>query len=197
MRGSALKEGGRQIVAVFGLTLPRMARAHAVAAVIEEAADQQTLGFGPFGLMVVDLVIQLGLDGLKEVLIENGGLLAFEDIALEGDFANIEAIAQQMRERASRERYTADGLAGLKCTDLGDNAPPAQVSHQQVETAELEITAEDSPDPLSLSVIDRNLSTLGVIAKRSHSSDPQPLALGSRDLVADALGGDLALELGK
>src|SRR6516225_9266421 len=39
-----------------------MARAHAAAAVIEEAADQETLGFGPFGLMVVDLVIQLGLD---------------------------------------------------------------------------------------------------------------------------------------
>ena len=47
-----------------------MARAHAVATVIEETADQQTLGFGPFGLMVVDLLIQLGLDGLEEVLID-------------------------------------------------------------------------------------------------------------------------------
>ena len=48
-----------------------MTRAHAVAAVIKEAADQQTLGFGPFGLMVVDLLIQLGLDGLKQVLNKN------------------------------------------------------------------------------------------------------------------------------
>ena len=68
-----------------------MARAHAVAAVIEEAADQETLGFGPFGLMVVDLVIQLGLDGLEEVLIDNGRLLTFEDFALESDLADIEA----------------------------------------------------------------------------------------------------------
>jgi len=66
-----------------------MARAHAVAAVIKQAADQQTLGFAPFGLMVVDLVIQLGLDGREEVLIENGRLLAFEDFVLEDDFAEV------------------------------------------------------------------------------------------------------------
>src|SRR6516162_7421994 len=93
-----------------------------------------------------------------------------------------------MGERAPCERYAADGVAVLERADLGDDAPPAQLSHQQVEAAELEIAAEDSPDPLSLSVIDRDLSTLGVIAKRGHASDPEPLALGSRDLVADALG---------
>ena len=107
-----------------------MARAHAVATVIEETADQQTLGFGPFGLMVVDLLIQLGLDGLKQVLIKNGRLLAFEDFAFESDFADIEAIAKQMGERPPGERYAADGLAGLERTNLGDDAPLAQVSHQ-------------------------------------------------------------------
>jgi hypothetical protein len=75
------------------MTLAGMARAHAVAVVIEEAANQETLGSVPFGLMVVDLVIQLGLDGLKQGLIENGRLLTFEDFALEGDFADVEAIA--------------------------------------------------------------------------------------------------------
>ena len=82
------------------MTLARMARAHAVAAVIKEATDQETFGFGPFGLMVVDLLVQLGLDGLKQVLIDNGRLLTFEDFALEGDFDDIEAIARQMRQRA-------------------------------------------------------------------------------------------------
>jgi len=72
--------------------------------------------------MVVDLVIQLGLDGIEEVLIDNGRLLPFKDFALESDFADIEAVAKQMCERPSRERYTADGLAGLKRADLGDNA---------------------------------------------------------------------------
>src|SRR5262249_26534469 len=135
--------------------------------------------------------------GLEEVLIENGRLLTFEDIALEGDFADVEAIAQQMGERATRKGNAANGVAGLERADLGDDAPPAQVSHQQVETAEPEIAAEDSADPFCLNFIDHDLSTLGVIAEWSHASDPEPLALGRRDLVADALGSDLALELGK
>src|SRR6516164_1128835 len=84
------------------MTLARMARAHAVAAVIKEAADQEALGFGPFGLMVVDLVIQLGLDGIEEVLIDNARLLTLEHFALEGDLTDIEAIAKQMCERPSR-----------------------------------------------------------------------------------------------
>jgi hypothetical protein len=75
-----------------------MAWAQAIAAIIEEATDQQSLGFGPFGLMVVDLSIEFGLDGFKQILIENGRLLAFENFALESDFADIEAIAKQMRE---------------------------------------------------------------------------------------------------
>ena len=75
-----------------------MARAHAVAAVIKEAADQETLGFGPFGLMVVDLLIQFGLNGFKQGLNKNDRLLTFEDFAFESDFADIEAIAKQMRE---------------------------------------------------------------------------------------------------
>jgi len=51
----------------------------------------------------------------------------------------------------------------------GFNAALAQVSHQQVETAELEIAAEDGPDPLRLSVIDDDLSTLGVANNRPES----------------------------
>jgi len=85
--------------------------------------------------MVVDLLVELGLDGLKQVLIENGRLLPFEDFALESDFADIEAIAKQMRERAARERNAADGLARLESPDLGYNASLARVSHQEVQAA--------------------------------------------------------------
>ena len=41
--------------------------------------------------MVIDLFIQLGLDGVKQVLIENDRLLPFEDFALESDLADIES----------------------------------------------------------------------------------------------------------
>ena len=52
-------------------------------------------------------------------------------------------------------------------------------------------------DPLGLGLIDGDLSVLGIIAERHHAADPQPLALGGRNLVPDPLRGDLALELGE
>jgi len=42
-----------------------------------------------------------------------------------------------------------------------------------------------------------DLAVLGRVSERGYAPDPQPLALGSGDLVADALGGDFPLELGK
>src|SRR6516164_7623511 len=75
--------------------------------------------------MVVDLLIQFGLNGFKQGLNKNDRLITFEDFAFESDFADIEAIAKQMRERPPRDRYAADGLAGLERADLVDNAPLA------------------------------------------------------------------------
>ena len=43
--------------------------------------------------MIVRLLIQLGLDGIEQVPVEDGGLLALEDLALEGDLSDVEAIA--------------------------------------------------------------------------------------------------------
>ena len=143
------------------------------------------------------LFAQLCLDSLEQVPVENGGLLALQDLTLEADLADIEAIAKEVRERTARKRNAADRLAGPQFTDLGDDAPLAQLGHQQVEAAELEVAAEDGPDPLGLGLVDGDLSVLGVIAERRHPSDPEPLALRGRDLVPDPLGGDLALELGK
>ena len=81
-----------------------MGRAHAVAAVIEDAAGQQGLGLHPAGPVVGDLFIQLGLDGNEQGPIENGGLFPFEDFPLEGDLSDIEAIAKQIGERSPRKR---------------------------------------------------------------------------------------------
>ena len=105
-----------------------MARAHAIAAVIEDAADQQRLGLRPCGLVIVHLFGQLGLDGIEQVPIDDGGLLAGQDLTLEGHLSNVEAVAKQMGERSARERNAADGLPGLERPNLGDDAPLAQVA---------------------------------------------------------------------
>src|SRR5437660_8082656 len=51
-----------------------------------------------------------------------------------------------MGERSARERDAADGLPGLERPHLGDDAPLAQVGHEQIEAAELEVAAEDGSD---------------------------------------------------
>src|SRR5213080_3561107 len=50
---------------------------------------------------------------------------------------------------------------------------------------------------LSLLFNHDDLAVLGRVSERGYAPDPQPLALGGRDFVADALGGDFPLELGK
>src|SRR6476660_5048722 len=95
-----------------------MARAHAIAAIVEDTADQQGLGLHPCGFVTVHLFAQLDLDGLEEVPIDNGRLLALEDLTLERHVSNIEAIAEQMGERSARERDAAYGLPVLSVRTL-------------------------------------------------------------------------------
>src|SRR4051812_17330951 len=102
-----------------------------------------------------------------------------------------------MGERAAGEWDPANRASGLERSQLGDDPSLAQVGHQQVEAAKLQIPPKDGPDPRGLIFNHDDLAVLGLISERSYAADPQPLALGGRDLVADALGGHLTLELGK
>src|SRR5262249_30250031 len=111
--------------------------------------------------------------------INDRDLFALEDLTLERHFANIEAIAKQMGERSTRKRDRADLLSRLERAHLGEEPSLAQVGHQQVEAAELEIAAEDGAHSLGLGLIDGDLSILGIIAERRHAADPKALALGS------------------
>jgi GAF domain-containing protein len=73
--------------------------------------------------VIVALVAELGLHRVKEITIEDGGLLTGEDLALEGDLADVEPIAQKMGERAAGERDAANRAPGLERSHLGDDPP--------------------------------------------------------------------------
>src|SRR4029077_10674273 len=107
-------------------------------------AGQQGLGVHPCGPMIGRLLTQLGLDGVEQVPIENARLFAMEDLTLEWHLTDIEAIVKEVGERPAGERNAADGFSGLQRANLGNDALLAQVGHQQVEAAQLEITAEDN-----------------------------------------------------
>jgi hypothetical protein len=65
------------------------------------------------------------------------------------------------------------------------------------DAAKLEIAADDGPNPLSFLLNHGDPAVPGRVSQGNDAADPQPLALGGGDLVADALGGDFPLKLGK
>jgi hypothetical protein len=113
--------------------------------------------------MMFDLFVQLGLDGVEQVAIDDCSLFASENLTLEGHIPNVEAIAQQMGQRPAREWNAANGLTSLQGTYFGDDVAFAKVRHQQVEAAELEVAAENSPDPFRLGFVDGYLATSGAM----------------------------------
>src|SRR5260221_3003034 len=145
-----------------------MAWSHPVATVVIDATDQQRFGFGPCDRVSVALLVELGLHRVKEITIEDGGLLAGEDLALEGDLADVEPITQKMGERAAGEWDAANRAPGLERSYLGDDPPLAKVGHQQVEAAKLQIPPEDSPDPFSLLFNHDDLAVLGLISEGGY-----------------------------
>ncbi len=106
--------------------------------------------------------------------IHDGRLFARQDLALELDFTDREAIAQQMRE--SSEGNSADHFASLQRAPLGNDASLSQVGKQRIETAQLDVALKDCADGLSLPFVDCDLPVFAVVTERRHAADPQPFA---------------------
>src|SRR5579863_9039236 len=138
--------------------------------------------------MVRCVFIEPGLDSVEQIPIQNRRLLAFEDLTFEDHLSDVEAITKQMGERPACEWNAANRFPALQGSNPSDDPTFAQVGHQQVEAAKLEIAAEDTPDPLSLSFIDGYLPILRVVTQRDHAADPEALTFRGGDLVPDALG---------
>ena len=86
--------------------------------------------------MIVHLLGQLGLDGIEELPINNGRLLARQDLTLECHLSNVEPVAEQVGEGSARERDATCGFSCFQGADLGDDAPITQLGHDPVEAAE-------------------------------------------------------------
>ena len=88
--------------------LAAVARAHAIAAVIEDATHQQGVRTCPGDTIAIALLSKLLLDGLEQVRVENWRMLCGADLAFEDDLSDIEPVAQEISERASGEGNAAD-----------------------------------------------------------------------------------------
>jgi hypothetical protein len=122
-------------------------------------------------------------------------MIAGQDLVVVFDLTDIEAIPQQIEQRATAEENAATGRACCQQSGFGADVPLAEVSHQCIDAAEVEIALEDQPDPFGLVLDNGNLAVFHLIAKGEGTSDPQTFPFRSGDLVPDALGSDLPLEL--
>src|SRR5262249_12612342 len=77
-----VQQGRRKVIAILDPSVAHMAWGHSVAPVVIDAADQHGFGFGACDRVVVALLIELGLHRVKEFTLEDGGLLAGQDLAL-------------------------------------------------------------------------------------------------------------------
>ena len=91
-----------------------MARAHPVAPIIIDAADQRGFRLGAGGRVIVPLDVELGLHCLEKITVENGRLLAGKDLTPKDDLADIEPVAQKIGERAAGEGDPSHRAAGLE-----------------------------------------------------------------------------------
>src|SRR5262249_50989435 len=161
-----VQEGRRKVIAILDPSVAHMAWGHSVAPVVIDAADQHGFGFGACDRVVVALLIELGLHRVKEFTLEDGGLLAGQDLALEHDLADVEPIAQKMGERTSREGDPSDRSPGLERSHFGDDPSFTKVGHHAVETVKLHIAPKDGPNPLGLLFNHDDLAVLAGISER-------------------------------
>lgn len=75
--------------------------------------------------------------------------------------------------------------------------PRAQDLDQSGDVPDLKVAAQDGAHPLGFFVDRDQLALDHLVAERQWPPHPDALLLNSCDLVADALAGNLALELGK
>jgi hypothetical protein len=97
---SALSQDAGDVVAIAGAVLDRVARGHAVAAVLEDAPEQESLGARAGAPFAAPLLVELGLHRLEQRAFDDRLVLAGMALALVVDRAAIDPVAQDVRERA-------------------------------------------------------------------------------------------------
>jgi hypothetical protein len=104
--------------------------------------------------------------------------------------ASVEAIEGTAREAVPSRQDNTGALA-----TLADDAKLVQFVPERPDRTEFRIAPEDQANGLSLDLVHDQLAVLDVISQWDIAAHPHALGLGCRDLVANALTGNLTLEL--
>ena len=154
----------------------------------EDQAFQQGRGLGPgIGCALARAFGQDGMDLVPDVPINDRRMFAGIAIALVDGLTDVDPVVQQAVEIAFRDRLTL----------LGQHSARLQLAHQGRARSDFYKPVEDGAHLSGLGRIDDELAVLDVVSERHRSAHPQASHPAGPHLVADALGGDLSLELCK
>jgi len=108
-----LERGGHIVAIEPARAALRKGRTHRLASGIEQLGRKRRLGHPGLGRHTVSpgLRIKQGAHALKQVGAKDGIMFAFVDRAAMNNLAQIDAVAQQMKQGAAAERLAAERLA--------------------------------------------------------------------------------------
>ena len=129
--------------------------------------------------------------------IDDGLMHARVPTALVRQLTEADAVAQQLVQVLLVDARARPCLTVLCRPRLGGDAIQRQVGGNLGGRADGQHLLEDAAHHRRLGVVDDQQAVLDIEAERRHATHPHPFALAGGDLVADALAGDLALELGE
>src|SRR5271166_864442 len=172
-----------------------MRGAHAVAAVIEDAAGQKGRSALKPDLPRNGVGGELSLHRLEQAAVENWLLLSPVHLTAINDLADVESVLEQMGQSSRAEADMAPTAAICEAASLGPDTTPVKLLDQGARRAKFQVACKDETDRVGLLGDDDGLLAETSIAERDRAADPDPFALGGRNLIAHALSNHLALEL--
>src|SRR5438067_11106089 len=146
-------------------------------------------------LSMMTIARKLCLNALPDLRIEDGRVPSRMASALVRDLADVDGVAQNAIQMAPTEWAAADCVGSASAARGRSPAAPINLAFETTYTAECAIQRKDLPHPRSLHFVDDQTLLVRNVADRRDPAHPHSLAFRGGDLVADALSGDLALEL--
>ena len=143
------------------------------------------------------MIAQALLDLVPQVLGHDRRMLAFVNLALMGDAADIDRVRQDLVDMPPAEQAAARRAARAIDADRNPKALSVELLFETHHASRLEIAAEEGAHDLGMILDDVQCAILDPVAQRDYAAHPHPLLLRSGDLVPDPLARDLPLELGE
>src|SRR5438105_3687370 len=131
------------------------------------------------------------------LIVDQRRVLAGVELTLVRNLPGVDRVRQQCVEVTAREGLAA-ALGAIRCrAAFRPKSKAVGLLLDPAHTTELTIESEEVAHRLGLGRVDDERALARVIAERHTAAHPHALLFRGRDLVADALAGDFALELGK